>query len=223
MINFEKLHEPFSPHDIEWRVQSSGEKNGKVWARVLAYVTNRAIQERLDNVCGPENWRNEFKESPVGGVLCGLSIRVGDEWVTKWDGAENTQIEAVKGGLSGAMKRAGVQWGIGRYLYNLPEGWAEITESGKHSGKTKDGEWFRWNPPQLPKWALPEIDAMTQKVEIDAKVKKKFIGQVLETLETGDENGLRELWDEWSNEEKAILWGCFNSQQRAIMKSLMGQ
>lgn len=221
MMDFKKLHEPFSPHDIEWRVQSSGEKNGNVWAKVLAYVTNRAIQERLDEVCGPENWRNEFKESPDGGVLCGLSIRVGDEWVTKWDGAENTQVEAVKGGLSGAMKRAGVQWGIGRYLYNLPEGWAEITESGKYSGKTKDGNWFRWNPPQLPKWALPEIEAATQKVVIDQETKREFVNQVVSALGDGDEMQLTELWGEWGSDEKAVLWGLFNSQQRSAMKELM--
>ena len=31
------------------------------------------------------------------------------EWVTEWDGADNSQVEAVEGGLSGATKRAAVQ------------------------------------------------------------------------------------------------------------------
>src|SRR5690606_38042070 len=80
----------------------------------------------------------------------------GDEWVTKWDGAENTEKEAVKGGLSGAMKRAAVQWGIGRYLYQLEEGWANVHEGGQYSAQTKDKKWFRWDPPALPAWALPD-------------------------------------------------------------------
>jgi hypothetical protein len=155
-----RLRDPFAPEDIEWRVQQAGEKNGKPWARVLAYVTNRAIMDRLDEVVGPANWRNEYREGPSGGVLCGLSIRVTREdgtaeWVTKWDGAENTDVEPVKGGLSNAMKRAAVHFGVGRYLYGLEEGWARVHDAGEHFARTKEGKSFRWDPPALPEWALP--------------------------------------------------------------------
>lgn len=153
--DFRALQEFFAPDEIEWRLQQAGEKNGKVWAICVPYVTNRAIMQRLDDTVGPGNWRNEFKPGPGGGVLCGISVRVDGEWVTKWDGAENTDIEGVKGGLSGAMKRAAVQWGVGRYLYALEESFASVSESGKLRGKTKDGKTFKWDPPQLPGWALP--------------------------------------------------------------------
>lgn len=156
------LKEPFDPTDIEWRVQQDGFKNGKVWAMVLAYVTNRAIQNRLDEVCGPENWRNEYRPGPNGGIICAVYIKVNNEWVGKWDGADNTDVEAIKGGLSDAMKRAAVQWGIGRYLYNLEATFAEINEDGRYRGtayenkKAKTGPVrYKWNPPALPAWALP--------------------------------------------------------------------
>jgi hypothetical protein len=166
-----RLADCFPARDIEWRVQSCGtNREGKVWAKVLAYVNNRAIMARLDEVCGPENWRNEFREWNAGkaGVLCGISIRVSGEWVTKWDGAENTDIEEVKGGLSSAMKRAAVQWGIGRYLYDLDEGWAVIVEKGEHYAKTKEGKAFYWNPPPLPAWALPKGSAAPPHDSIEA-------------------------------------------------------
>jgi len=160
MMDLAKLKDPFPAEDIEWRVQSSGVKNGKPWALVLAYVTNRAIMDRLDEVCGPENWQNKFCPAPIDGVLCGISIKCEGGWITKWDGADKTDIEAVKGGLSGAMKRAGSQWGIGRYLYNLPTGWANIHENGSHRDRVKvpDGKdvWVKWDPPELPAWALPK-------------------------------------------------------------------
>lgn len=156
-MDLSKLKDFFEPSDIEWRLQQCGKtKEGKIWGMALAYVTNRAIMNRLDEVCGPENWKNEFKAAPDGGILCGISIKVGDEWVTKWDGAENTDIEAVKGGLSGAMKRAAVQWGIGRYLYKLEESWINANENGAYRGKTKDGTTFQWDAPKLPAWALPK-------------------------------------------------------------------
>lgn len=154
-MDLSKLKIPFPADDIEWRLQQCGSNAKGIWGKCLAYVTNRAIMNRLDEVCGPENWKNEFQKAPDGGVLCGISIKTESDWITKWDGAENTAIEATKGGLSGAMKRAAVQWGIGRYLYYLDEGWAEICEDGIYSGKTKEGTWFRWNPPALPLWALP--------------------------------------------------------------------
>ena len=150
------LSEPFPPFDIEWRVQRAGAKNGKPWAQVLAYVTNRAIMQRLDDVCGIDNWKNEYTDIP-NGVECKLLIRLHGEWIGKCDAAQNTDIESVKGGRSGAMKRAAVQWGIGRYLYNLEHTFADITDSGRFWQKGKQGQYesFNWNPPALPEWALP--------------------------------------------------------------------
>jgi len=171
MIDWNKLKEPFPEKDIEWRIMQSGKGQKGVWAKCLAYVTNRAIMDRLDELVGEERWSNDFKEGPGGGVICGISIFIKSEthpdgiWVTKWDGAENTAVEAIKGGLSGAMKRAAVQWGIGRYLYHLEEGWADITDKGKFRATTKDKTAFKWNPPSLPAWALPKDAPKPKKKE----------------------------------------------------------
>ena len=59
------------------------------------------------------------------------------------------------------MKRAAVQWGIGRYLYNLEETFAVVGETGAfYQGKNdkKNTPAFKWSPPALPSWALPEDD-----------------------------------------------------------------
>lgn len=152
---FKSLAAPFEPKDIEWRMQTATEKK----VLVLAYVTNRAIMERLDAACGPDNWKNEYTKGPEGGILCGISIRINNEWVTKWDGAENTDIEGVKGGLSNSMKRAAVQWGIGRYLYNLEAAWVDLLPKYKGEygvyDKKKNIE-GSFNAPHLPAFALPD-------------------------------------------------------------------
>jgi len=183
-LELSRLREPFAAEDVEWRIGQAGKgRDGKAWAKVLAYITSRAIQDRLDEVCGPENWCNEFAIGPGGGVLCGIAVRVGDEWVRKWDGAENTDIEAVKGGLSGAMKRAAVQWGIGRYLYDLPEGWAVISERGAHRSslpKDKGGDPFRWDPPQLPAWALPRVESAPKPTEAKPSKAERFANRIRE-------------------------------------------
>jgi len=152
------LADPLPASAIEWRVQSHGmTKAGKPWAKVLAYLTSRAVMDRLDEVVGPENWWNEYREGPGGGIICGITIRTEHGPVTKWDGAENTQVEAIKGGLSSAMKRSAVHWGIGRILYGLGESWADIGK-GDSSFKGKDGKFYNWTPPALPAWALPKGD-----------------------------------------------------------------
>ena len=98
----------------------------------------------LDEVCGPENWYNEFKPWHSNGKkdsqLCGIAIHFeGKGFITKWDGAEDSDIEPIKGGLSDSMKRAAYQWGIGRVLYSLDTVWVDIERRGK-SYVIKDSE-----------------------------------------------------------------------------------
>jgi hypothetical protein len=207
-LDLSKLKEPFPAKDIEWRVQRSGVKDGKPWAMVLAYVTNRAIMDRLDAVCGPENWKNYFEKGPDGGILCGISIKCGGEWVTKYDGAANTQVESVKGGLSSAQKRAGSQWGIGRYLYNLDVGFANISPGGKFSAKAQDDKqknvWFKWDAPSLPAWALPAGEAAPPKITpppIESPIKK-----ILAKIAAFDDIDLFNSYvdKQWDNVELAL-------------------
>lgn len=156
-----QLAEPFDPFDIEWRIQQAGESNGKKWAMVLAYVTNRAIMERLDEVFGIGGWQNEYQFMPDGGVVCGLKCKVGDEWIIKYDGADKTAIEATKGGLSNAMKRAGVQWGIGRYLYKLDTTFVTLlpgrpeNDNQIHAYVKDLGGHNHFDRPKLPGFAIP--------------------------------------------------------------------
>lgn len=128
------LAKPFAPEDLEWRLQNTIEETMRGMA--VPYVTNRAIQNRLDEVCGPENWYNEFKPWHSNGKkdaqLCGIAIYFeGKGFITKWDGAEDSDIEPIKGGLSDSMKRAAYQWGIGRVLYSLDTVWVDIERRGR--------------------------------------------------------------------------------------------
>jgi hypothetical protein len=187
-MDLKELAVPFPPGDIEWRVSRSWlDKKGKVVAKVLAYVTARAIEKRLDDVCGPENWCNtplhvvELRPG-ITAMQVGISIRIGDEWVTKYDVSDPTHFEPVKGGFSGAMKRAGAQWGIARYLYHLSEtnaetafepakGWEWAQVAKKREGDETTN--YYWKPPLLPGWALPR-DKDTDVAKLKSAWKAKF-------------------------------------------------
>ena len=138
-----ELAQPFAPEDLEWRLQRA-DKDGK-WGIAVPFVTNRAIQNRLDDVVGPENWYNDFKpwhgDGKKAAQICGISIYFAEHqcFITKWDGAENSDIEPVKGGLSDSMKRAAVQWGIGRVLYNMNAVFVDVEQKGS-SWIIRDGQ-----------------------------------------------------------------------------------
>lgn len=104
----------------QWRVQSFS-KN-KPSAQLVAYIDARDVMNLLDEVCGAENWASDFKD--IGGqTFAGIGINVGmkgaSEWVWKWDTGSESNIEKEKGQASDSLKRAGVQWGIGRFLYDM--------------------------------------------------------------------------------------------------------
>ena len=130
----EELARPFAPEDLEWRIQVT--TKDKTSGLAIPYVTNRAIQDRLDEVVGPENWYNDYKPWHGNGKkdaqICGISIYFeGKGFITKWDGAEDSDIEPIKGGLSDSMKRAAVQWGIGRVLYKMDNApWVSVEQKG---------------------------------------------------------------------------------------------
>lgn len=130
------LAAPFSAADVDWRIQHTA--SDKTRGLVVPYVKSRAIQTRLDEVVGPFGWKPEYKPwhtvNGSGSQICGISVYCEDrgEWVQKWDGAENTDIEPVKGGISDAFKRAAVLWGVGRYLYGLAAIWVDVEQRGKN-------------------------------------------------------------------------------------------
>ena len=133
---------PFTADEIEWRVLLTTKDKSK--GQVAAYIDSRAIQKRLDDVLGRENWKNHFITMPgnsnsTTAHICEISIYYPDrqEWITKSDGAGSTDIEPIKGGLSNAFKRAASIWNIGRYLYELPGLWVALKDGKYIDGKAK--------------------------------------------------------------------------------------
>jgi uncharacterized protein (DUF3820 family) len=141
-----ELKAPFASTEVRWRAGATNAQ--KTRAMALAYIDARAVEDRLDQVFGPTSWWDDYREGPQGGVKCYLTAVYPDGWViTKTGLAPNTDIEAVKGGESDALKRAAVKFGIARYLYNLPDTWVRAEKRGRSV--------VLLEIPRLPRWALP--------------------------------------------------------------------
>lgn len=145
----QRLAEPFDPADVKFKPQAV--KGNRALA--IAYADVRAVMDRLDDVIGPANWQDDYEVLPDNSVVCRLSVTVHDgdkrRRVRKTDvGSPSEQPDGgdrLKAAFSDALKRAAVKFGIGRYLYRLPQQWADYDPAKRSFAQ----------PPRLPSWALP--------------------------------------------------------------------
>ncbi|MBN8822117.1 MULTISPECIES: Rad52/Rad22 family DNA repair protein [unclassified Spirosoma] len=145
------LNAPLTVQEIEWRVQSQTKDGQKIV--VVPYITNRCVMQRFDEQFGWAGWQNEIKEID-GGFLCTITVVLpGGEIVRKTDGASRTVVEPVKGGISDAMKRCAVQFGLGRSLYDFPKVLIQTTDK------------------YIPEWAGPLLDKMVDKINSGGTVR----------------------------------------------------
>lgn len=131
-IKIKELAKPFPRELISWRVGATNSKknNGKPTKGIaLAYIDARDVMQRLDEVCGPHGWQNKHPHAN-GKTSCAIGIKINGEWVWKENGAGDSATEAEKGAFSDSFKRAAVLWGIGRYLYDVPNIWVELDDWG---------------------------------------------------------------------------------------------
>ena len=151
--SLELLSAPIPENQILWKV---GKKTGDgAHGQALPYIDNRHVQNRLDELFTKVGWKNEYTEVTANAKLvairCAILIKVGDEWIGKQDAApvdvEKSVEFAVKGAYSDAMKRAAVQWGFGRYLYDFRAPMIELDSRGRltripllSEGMPKQGE-----------------------------------------------------------------------------------
>ena len=162
---FTQLAEPFDPSEIKWRVTHKTQDGSR--GAVIAYADPRAYTDRLNQLFTPSGWTRNYDVTTVSAVsrqkrdkiiqtgkvlvTCTLTIaRVGTHSGSgeQWADEQNAMTAAE----AQAFKRAGSCFGLGRYLYNLPETWVPLDGQGKPI-----------RLPALPNWALPKANPATGK------------------------------------------------------------
>ena len=156
------LAQPFDPAVIKWVVKATEEgREGNRRGLVAAYADPRAYSDRLNHLLSPLGWTQEYSMHVVqdfqrknGGkgtcisakvmVICRVTIfglnthsGTGEEW------ADNDN--ALTSADAQAFKRACSCFGLGRYLYSLPQVRVEVDEFKRPVVL-----------PDLPAWAFPE-------------------------------------------------------------------
>jgi hypothetical protein len=126
-INWESLRTPFHPSDVDFRPGATTKDKTK--AIGLAYVDKRLYEDRLDEVVGADNWSVEYRPLGERGIICRLSVYDNESHrtITREDVGEfaTDDVASFPTAVAQAFKRACSAFGLGRYLYSLPQVWAE--------------------------------------------------------------------------------------------------
>lgn len=128
-----RLAEPFAPEHLTWKPGMATKDGSKCLA--LAYADLRAYQERLDEVCGLD-WSVEYQPWGDNRIIARLTIHGVTRSSTGEMGKQDMSNEM--GGTvaeAQAMKRAAAQFGLGRYLYDLPSVWVEYDNGARKISK----------------------------------------------------------------------------------------
>lgn len=137
----DRLTRPFDGRELKFFPVAKS-KDGFT-ARVGSYIDARAVMDRLDEVVGVGMWSTSYRciDPMEKAVECTLMLLVDGAWISKADvgypnearDADNPEKEPWKAAYSDALKRAAVQWGIGRYIYSieLERDWLPIDANGK--------------------------------------------------------------------------------------------
>ena len=155
---FTQLAEPFDAAEIKWRVTHTSQDGSR--GAVIAFADPRAYTDRLNQLFTPSGWTRNYDVTTVSAVsrqkrdkiiqtgkvlvTCTLTIAKlgthsgsGEQWADEQNAMTAAEAQA--------FKRSASCFGLGRYLYNLPETWVSLDDHGKPI-----------KLPTLPAWALPK-------------------------------------------------------------------
>ncbi len=126
-------------------VRAKGNSKTEGFARAVPYIESIYVENTLDEAAGKFGWQSDLKGN--GGVLCagvGIKDPSTKEWLWRWDvGLEKAQDKhGSKSEVTGAIKRAARQWGIGRDLKDYPKPTVPCKIWIDKGGKVK---WSGWS------------------------------------------------------------------------------
>lgn len=144
------LGKPWPAQDIKWLLRTTSKKKVDrkypegTRGMFLAYIDARMAAQRLDDVFGPFNWETSFQilDETKHIIECTVTVTTphNNRRISKMDVGypnSNNDDEPMKSAYSDAFKRACVMWGIGRFLYDMPEKWLEIDDRGKPKSQSR--------------------------------------------------------------------------------------
>src|SRR5437868_7088507 len=136
-----KLSAPVPTGAISWRQDGKvTSRDGKYFARFVAYIEANTVRERLDAVV-PGEWDLTLELLPTiagedgEGALCSFKARLQILGVIREDIGTGRDYKQAS---TDAFKRAAVRFGVANELYSYEQNWVETDGDGKYAKPIDD-------------------------------------------------------------------------------------
>ena len=135
-----QLSAPLPQGVIAWRQDGRAvQRDGKYFARFVAYVDANTVRERLDSVVAGE-WDLTLELLPTlasdeDEATCSFKARLQILGVIREDVGTGRDYKAA---ATDAFKRAGVRFGIAHELYAYEQNWVQVDGDGKYAKPLED-------------------------------------------------------------------------------------
>lgn len=136
-----RLAAPVPTGAISWRQDGKVfNRDGKYFARFVAYIEANTVRERLDAVV-PGEWDLTLELLPTTqsedgeGAVCSFKGRLQILGVIREDVGQGRDYKQAS---TDAFKRAAVRFGIGNELYAYEQNWVEMDGDGKYAKPLED-------------------------------------------------------------------------------------
>jgi hypothetical protein len=160
-----KLSAPVPSGVISWRQDGKvTARDGKYFARFVAYIEANRVRERLDSVV-PGEWDLTLELLPPiqgedgDGTQCSFKARLQILGVIREDVGTGRDYKQAS---TDAFKRAAVRFGIAHELYAYEQNWVEMDGDGKYAKPVED--------PQAPAAATDAVTAPPASLLTDMEV-----------------------------------------------------
>lgn len=201
---FRALQEPFPIKFLSWTIIATNKDNTD--ALVSPYIGRHHIMARFDDVLGPMNWQTGVV-GQIGYLIKGIGIRTekSQEWVWRWEPGvyiaatdKNRKRIEVLGSATVGLRRAAIEWGVGRYLKFITAKWVPYDSYAKKIREAPHIEninhWWALpydHPVAVEEWAnkngnpIEELGKDDDVIEVEENESKEKTGK--EPVETESE------------------------------------
>ena len=137
-----KLSAPLPAGVISWRQDGHPiQRDGKFFARFVAYIDANTVRERLDSVV-PGEWDLTLELLPIlaqhdenGDASCSFKARLQILGVIREDVGTGRDY---KSAATDAFKRAAVRFGVANELYAYEQNWVQVDSDSKYAKAVED-------------------------------------------------------------------------------------
>jgi hypothetical protein len=126
---------------IQWRIDGASKagRDGKFYARYVAYIDAGLVRERLDEVV-PGEWELTIEALPAhpaqdAANTFAFKARLMVCAVAREDVGTG---DSYKAAATDAFKRVAVRFGIGHEMYSMPTVWVGMSDDSKHAKPLED-------------------------------------------------------------------------------------